>query len=71
MSTVTPIELIKLTAEAVSSDKLSCLRLEEEMLIMAIKRSNISFNDKRQMFDRIKEINIAQLEMLGQKVRAA
>lgn len=59
------LEVIKTTAKLVSDDELIQLRIEEELLINFVKKSDISLTIKKDAFERVKEINHMQLRILG------
>lgn len=70
MSTSTEIiDKVRDICSIVCEDDLCRLRMEEELLITAVKNQLLPLKDKIEVFDRIKSINLLQLEMLGQRVR--
>jgi hypothetical protein len=68
MSTLSDIRKV---AIQVSDSDFTCLRIEEELLVMAVRSAKVPMAEKNEIFTRIKEINVKQLEMLGEKVRKA
>jgi hypothetical protein len=68
MSTLSDIRKV---AIQVSDSDFTCLRIEEELLVMAVRSAKVPMAEKNEIFSRIKEINVKQLEMLGEKVRKA
>jgi hypothetical protein len=68
MSTLSDIRKV---AIQVSDSDFTCLRIEEELLVMAVRSAKVPMAEKNEIFSRIKEINVKQLELLGEKVRKA
>ena len=68
MSTLSDIRKV---AAQVSDSDFTCLRIEEELLVMAVRSAKVPMAEKNELFARLKEINVRQLEMLGEKVRKA
>jgi hypothetical protein len=68
MSTLSDIRKV---ASQVSDSDFTCLRIEEELLVMAVRSPRVPMAEKNELFTRIKEINVKQLELLGEKVRKA
>ena len=66
MSTISDIRKV---AIQVSDSDFTCLRIEEELLVMAVRSAKVPMAEKNEIFARIKEINVKQLEMLGERVR--
>ena len=64
------LEEIKHVAKALTSDDLSNLRLEEEMLVMLVKDPKHSLKLKTEAFARMKTLNQKQLALLGYKIGA-
>ena len=62
------VKEIRTITNKICESLLDKLRLEEEMLLMLVKNTQVSLDEKTEAFERIKEINMKQLEVLGQKI---
>lgn len=60
------VEEIRSLCNKLTSDKLTSLRMQEELLYILTKESKHTLSSKIESFDRINEINIEQTKMLGQ-----
>ena len=59
---------IKTMTREVTNSELAALRLEEEILLNAVKASKVSLKSKTESLQRIARINKRQLEILGEKL---
>ena len=62
------LDQIREVARHITEDDLTCLRMEEEMLLVFIKKTSTPNRLKISAFSRIKEINRKQLELIGERV---
>ena len=62
---MTYLEQIRSTANLVTEDELTKLRMEEELLILLARKTGISLDSKKKIMERIKEINRREIEILG------
>jgi hypothetical protein len=62
---MTYLEQIRSTANLVTEDELTKLRLEEELLICLVRKNGLSLDSKKKIMERIKEINRREIEILG------
>lgn len=62
---MTYLEQIRSTANLVTEDELTKLRLEEELLICLVRKNGLSLDSKKRIMQRIKEINRREIEILG------
>ena len=63
------INQIKVVTQQITDDELSRLIIEEELLIMLVKCSKHTLKTKSEAFEKIKDINSKQLEILGTKTK--
>jgi hypothetical protein len=59
------IDNIRQISLVVACDDLSRLRIEEELLVMLVRKPSVSLKIKTEALARIKEINKLQLRVLG------
>jgi hypothetical protein len=64
------LEEIKHVAKVLTSDELTNLRIEEELLMMLVKDQKHSMTLKAEAFNRIKALNEKQLATLGHRIGA-
>ncbi len=64
----TTLEKIREVSSRVSNNALERLRIEEELLISLVRNSSVAMTLKSSAFTRIKDINMKQLELLGDKI---
>lgn len=63
------VDQISIIAVSVTEAEIDKLRIEEELLLMIVKTSKHSLTVKSAAFDRLKRINVKQLELMGEHLK--